>query len=258
MAFQKQNYLAQLFFLLAIVLPCSPNAFANTDTPHAPPWLMASRHFNLIMFQADAATVEPLVPPGVQLKVNPHGKVTLVLEAYEAERAFGTTPFQKAFIAVQIENHPTSSGDPAHFALWGTVANENVLHQFKHTYNFPYDLAQSINLDEQQGAHHGVIKAADNSRIRFQVQPLADQPFAREGVVNMVGKLPDDRLVVGEVPYLARGYVGKLVELEVDPQGNPVLAMLKTAQPVWSMVSVDLTFSYANRTPVSPAVAMAE
>lgn len=256
MVIHQRMFLAQLFFSVVLLLPFSHHVAAS-DSVNAsaePPWLMASRHFNLIMFHADVAAVKPLLPPGVHLKINPQGKATLVLEAYEAERAIGTAPFQKALVAVQIEDYPNRAGEPAHFALWGTVAHPKALSQFQQAYNFPYSLAESIELQEQQGIHSGLVTAANNGRIRFRLQPLEDQFFAREGVVNMVGKLPDERLVLGEVPYLARGHVGKLIELDISPQGDPVLAVLQAAQPVWAMTSVDLTFSYANRTPLSPPV----
>jgi hypothetical protein len=243
-------YIALLFSLFTNFNMAFAGPEANTI--QSPPWLVYSRQFLMVVFHADAKAVQAVLPKGIQVQPNQDGKASLMLEIYNTERTNGIPIYQMAFIVADINDYPSRNGTPGHFALWGRVDSPDALRQFREVYGFPYDVAESITVDMHEGKHRGVIEFGDEGSIRAQIEPLVDQTFKQDGVVNMVGMLSPNSLTIGEVPYFTHGNVGKIIELEIkNPKGDPILTLLKGAQPVWSMVSVDQMFSYANQKHIS-------
>jgi hypothetical protein len=200
----------------------------------------------MAMVSADAKAVQALLPDGVRVQVDEGGKARLAIEVYGTRETSGVPNYQTAFVVVDIHDHPSRDGTPGHLALWGRVDDPAALAHFDEVYGFPYSLTEWITLDVQEGRHRAVVALGKDSALTLEIEPLADQPFSRQGAVNMLAwKGPG--LVVGEVAYLSRGHEGKVTRLEVKGSKDPILALLSTSTPVWSMVSTEQLFTYANR-----------
>lgn len=233
----------------------SPNPARAETGPaaQAPPWLVTARQFMMVVVQAEAKAVQALLPRGVEVNADGQGMANLTLEVYAAERASGIPKYETAFIVADIKGWPSRDGTAGHFALWGLVRDQDALARFRRVYGFPYGPAERIALDVQDGRHRAMVQVAAGAALQVEIEPLPDQAFEREGTVNMVGGDPGLGLAIGEVPYLSRGHVGKVVRLDVNAGTDRALALLKAARPVWSMVSTDQTFAYANRRGATPA-----
>jgi hypothetical protein len=235
------------FLLSALVLSLVESAGAQTTSP---PWLMQSGNFFMVVFKSKADAVQKLLPKGVEALADKDGLVGTALEMYETSRASGIPSYRTAFLVVDVKGHDSSGGTPGHFALWGRVSPPESLNAFVSHFGFPYEDAD-ITLGLEEGTHVGIIADAGKEILKVKVEPVADQPIAVQGRVNMVGRKANG-VVRSEVPYLSHGNAGKVVTLEVQPQADAALALIQGATPVWAMVAKDQTFSYSAPTSAGP------
>jgi hypothetical protein len=239
-----------LLFCALLAGPAWP-LLAAADA-QAPPWLVSTRQFLMVVLQADAAQVQPLLPAGLEAEADGNGKVNLGLEVYATRQVNGIPAYQIAFLTADVRNQVSRDGSPGRFALWGQVDDPTALAQFQQVYGFPYERADGITLDLAEGKQRGVVDLPGDRRVAVQIEPLADQPVERVGAANMLAVHPAHGLIGGVVPYFFRGNAGRLVSLEVTGAGgDPALTLLRSAQPVFSVVSVEQTFTYG--TPVAAA-----
>jgi hypothetical protein len=228
------------FLLAAPVWPAAEGAI------QPPPWLISTRQFLLVVLQADAGAVQRLLPAGVEAAADANGKVNLGLEVYATRQVNGIPAYQIAFLTADVRHHASRDGSPGRFPLWGQVDDPTALAHFRQVYGFPYERAAAITLDLADGRQRGVVEVAGDRRIAVLIEPLADQPVELVGTANLLSVHPAHGLAGGAVPYFFRGNAGRLVSLEVTgAEGDPALSLLRSAQPQFSAVSVEQTFTYA-------------
>lgn len=241
------KFIGFVLTLIAFSLLCDPLVQAqNKPRPlPSPPWTAQSDNFFMIIMSLKAADVQKLLPKGVEALANNEGMVTTIFEMYDTKRVSGMPNYKIAFIVVDIKNQNSRDGTPGHFAIWGKTDSAESLEVLQEHFGFPYGLAENITVGKEQNAHTGSIGAPGKEVLRIKIEPVPEQEFANEGIVNMVGVSGDRRVVKSEVPYLTSGYVGKVVTLDIQPQGDPVLELIEKATPVWAMVSDNQIFSYS-------------
>lgn len=237
--------------LLSVIFLTGNPSFAQTGASgqapqFAPPWVVESENFLMVAFHLKPDDVRRLLPKGVEPLVNREGTVGALLEMYETKRISGLPNYKIAFIVVDIQGHPSRTGMPGHFAVWGRVSPLESLAAFKSHFGFPYQHGEQINFKVERNAHFGAIGPAGKELLRVKIESMADQPIAAEGSVNMVGMNADSGTVKAEVPYITQGHYGKILNFEVRPGKDPVLKLLRNTKPAWALVSKDQVFSYSH------------
>lgn len=245
--FPKQAALLFIFLFSANASLFAQTAGVAESPKFAPPWVVQSGNFLMIAFNLKPADVQKLLPKGVEPLLNKEGMVTAILEMYETSQVSGIPGYKTAFIVVDVQGHDSREGTPGHFAVWGRVSPQEALDAFRSNFGFPYEYAENITLGLEQDAHTCAIGAPGKEILRVKIAPIAEQPFAGQGAVNMVGMNADSGTVKSEVPYITRGNFGKVVDFQIrPPKGDRVLRLLKGAVPVWSVASKDQIFSYSH------------
>lgn len=243
----KTMFALAVTFIFSIGFPQlvkAANVVASNAYSH--PWIVRSNSFFMISFHLKATDIKQFLPEGVKPSLNEHGLVNVTFEMYETEKISGLSPYKAAFIVIDIAGHPSRKGVPGHFAIWGRVDTPAVLDFFKQEFGFPYQLAKQLDVTTSPAQFSGVISSEKGELLKVSIEPLKDQPFAGDGIVDMVSVRPGLGLVKAEVPYLTNGHFGKVTYLKINPQGDPLLTLLKDAQPAWSLVADDQTFSYSH------------
>ena len=240
-----KNMLRSSLLLLLIPLMSFAQAAPTKPTPVSPPWLMTSGNFMLMLFNLKAADVQKLLPDGVTAKVNDSGLTTAGFEMYETNRTYGIPSYVTAFIFVEIEGPVSTSGIPGHWALWGKMNDPAALAAFQQQFGFPYELDPHLTVGITEGSHFGRVGVPGAEVLKIKISPLAEPGNSVEGAVDMVGKTAAGTLVRTEVPWFTTLQRGELVTFEIEPRGNPVLQLVKEAQPVFVAASTKQTFSYS-------------
>lgn len=219
---------------------------SDTAPPFAPPWVVQSGNFLMLTFDLKVADVRKLLPKGVEPLVNEAGEVVAILEMYETERVSGIPQYKTAFIVVEVQGHDSREGTPGHFAVWGRVSPREALDAFRNHFGFPYQDAPDIDFSMEEKAHVANTGGPGREALRVKIAPIPEQPFEGEGSVNLVGMNADSGTVKSEVPYIMRGYNGKLLSFELRPGSDPVLKLLRNAVPLQAWVSNDRILSYSH------------
>lgn len=238
------SHIIKRILLLLIFLPACALAVtkhAPAESIYSPPWIVQSTSFAMVTFSLPAADVKKYLPAGISPLVKDKGLVPTTLEVYSTERIAGLPTYKIAFIVVDIADHPSRTGTPGHFAIWGRVDSKSSLDFFTREFGFPYKLASQ--LDIQAGAN--TYKASIAGELRLHIEPLRDKPLDGNGVVDMLSIRPGTGLVKTEVPFLTQGYFGNMVSLHIEAKGDPVLDLLKNAKPDWSLIAEQQIFSYS-------------
>ncbi len=217
----------RLLSLLLLSLSTGAQSAGNTATP--PPWLVQSQNFLIMAFNIKVDEVKKLLPAGVEAAVDKEGMVNTVFEMYEAYRVTGIPAYSATFVTVDIKGHDSREGGPAHFPLWGRISPQESANAFVSHFGFPYEYAP-ISLAMEQGTHAGAVGAAGKEILRVKMQPIADQPFANQGIVNFVGWNAAHELIETEIPYITKGHSARLVSFEVGAD-HPALNNDKVRDP---------------------------
>lgn len=244
--FLKQTALSFIILFTANVPLLAQDATPAEVPKLAPPWVVQSEKFLMVAFNLKAADVRKLLPKGVEPLLNKEGMVGALLEMYETSRISGIPNYKTAFVVVDVQGHDSREGTPGHFALWGRVSPLESLEAFRDNFGFPYEYAENFGFRIEQAAHTATVGPPGREILKVMIAPVAEQPFEGQGIVNMLGMNADSGIVKSEVPYLTRGHSGKVLNFQVRPNGNPVLKLLKSATPLWAVVSKDQIFSYSH------------
>lgn len=219
-------------------------AQAGERRPLSPPWLAQSQSFLMATFALKADDVRRLLPRNLEPLADANGMVVATFEMYETARVAGLPGYKTAFVVVDVKGFDSREATPGHYAVWGRVTPQEALSAFRGHFGFPYRLAD-LTVSDSGGQRTGVIGAPGAELLTIRLEPLAEQPFTGQGAVNMVGSKPGHRIAYAEVPYLTRGNMARIVDLDIRPAGDPVLTLLKDAAPLWALVSSDQLFSYS-------------
>lgn len=239
-----------IFLLIAFSMLGISNAISQSDggadkPVYGPPWTAHSNNFLMMIFNLPVNEVKKLLPEDVEALANEAGMVTTILEMYETSSVSGIPDYKTAFLVVDIKNMDSRNGTPGHFAVWGRVDEPQALDVFRSHFGFPYSHTERISVSPDKNVYTGVVGAAGKEILKVKIESVQEQPFSSTGTVNMVGLKNRQTVVRSIVPYLTKGYAGKVVSFEVRPDGDPALALIKEAQPVWSIVSTEQIFSYS-------------
>ncbi|HEX7026034.1 MAG TPA: hypothetical protein VF268_02245 [Gammaproteobacteria bacterium] len=244
-----KKHIQPTLMMAMLCLLCSKSLAGQTE--YAPPWTAHSENFFMIVMSLHAGNVQKLLPKGVEALANEDGMVATIFEMYDTGRVSGMPDYKIAFVVVEIRNLNSRDGTPGHFAIWGKTDSPESLEVLQNHFGFPYSLAENITVGKEQNAYTGSIGAPGKEMMRVKIEPVPEQPFTGEGIVNMVGLNGERNIVKSEVPYLTSGYTGRIVSFEIQPQGDPVLELIKNATPAWSMVSDNQIFSYSPALPTN-------
>jgi hypothetical protein len=250
----RVKHIRFIFLLVTFSVLGSGNVISQTETSadkpvYGPPWTAHSKNFLLMIFHLNVNEVKKLLPKGVEALANEAGMVNTILEMYETDGVSGIPDYKTAFIVVDIKNQDSRNGTPGHFAVWGRVNDRQALDVFRSHFGFPYHYAENITVSADKDAYTGAIGTTGKEVIQVKIELIREQVFSNTGIVNMVGVKGTQTVVKSMVPYLTKGYAGKVVSFEIRPDGDPVLKLIKEATPVWSMISTDQTFSYSHAIP---------
>ncbi len=235
-----------LTFILILCYNSSPAQIKNeTDIIKAPPFQAHSHHFMIALFHFKAKQVNGFLPKGIIARENEEGWVTAAFEMYETDRIYGLPNYKVAFFVVDIVGYDSENGTPGHFAIWGNITPREASENFNYHFGFPFVYEENIAFKIKGDIYEGTIGPPGKEKIKFELQKISDKPLSGSGIVNMVGKTTENKMVISEVPWLSEGNIGKLARFEIDPQGYPVLEILKDAKPFWAAISYDQIFSYS-------------
>lgn len=229
--------------LLLLLMPVVALAASkpSTEAPSSPSWVVDSKSFAMVTFSLPAEEVKKLLPASIIPLVNDKGRVNTTLEVYNTERISGIPSYEIVFIVVDVANHPSRTGMPGHFAIWGRVDSKPSQDFFSKEFGFPYKLTSAIDIQPTANAY----KASIAGELQLHIEPLRDQPFEGNGVVDMLSLHPEKGLLKTEVPFLTKGHFGNVVSLNITSKGDPLLDLLKNTKPDWSLVSDQQVFTYS-------------
>lgn len=210
-----------------------------------PPYMAHSSDFVMTLFNVEPGVVHSLLPEGVKAKINDAGMTTGGIEIYETDRIHGIANYGMAFIFVEVEDLESNNGTPGHWAIWGSVDQAAALENMQHYFNFPYKFG------EIEVANEGNVYTATvgSGQLILKVKSDEKQPVGGEGIVNMCSLSKDGKILKTEVPWFSTGRAGELIDMEVNPQGNKILDIIKNCKPHFTIVSTDQTFSYSRPVP---------
>ncbi len=234
----------RLILLLIIVNLQNVYAQLPTVTQAAPPWMAYSNNFFMTVFQLKFSDVQPLLPKHIKAKVNNLGRVTAMLEVYETKRIYGLPNYKMAFIAVEVKGYDSSNGMPGHWPLWGNVSPKPVARNMQRYFSLPFEFQPNIAINKEAGLHSATIGAPDKALIHIKMRQLKDKTFSAEGVVNMLSK-SQKGLFLTAVPWFSNGYAGELLSLDINADDIPALKLLEGQKPLFSVISINQTFTYS-------------
>jgi hypothetical protein len=228
-------------FILTICSLLAITASAQNNAHSEPPYMAHSSNFVMTLFNLKPEDVQEFLPAGIKANVNDTGMVTGGLEIYETDRIQGTPNYGMVFIFVEVANLESNNGTPGHWAIWGRLNQESTLKNMQHYFNFPYQL-DKIEVTQEESIYTGTV---GNGLISLKIKYNEKAPFGGEGIVNMYSLSKDGKILKTEVPWFSTGCAGNLIALDIDPQGDSVLNLVKTCKPYFSIISTSQTFSYS-------------
>ena len=228
---------------LCLLVACTQSPIAHSYT--SSPWLVESRSFAMISFSLHPDDVRPHLPAGLAPQINDKNRVTCILEVYATERIAGLPNYTMAFLVVEIAGHPSRTGTPGHFAIWGRLDSPASLDFFAQQLGFPYRLASRLDIQVSQNSHRTLIADTSGDLLDFQLEPIRESPVTTQGVVDMLVFKTGEELMKAEVPYLTAGYLAKVGSFKVLTKRDPLLNLLTEAAVDWALVSNQQIFTYS-------------
>lgn len=233
------------FFLLLTAFGALGQKLEQKTELVAPPYQAHSSNFIMVMFHLPAKEVNSLLPKGIVAKQNQEGMVQAAFEMYGTDRIYGVPNYKAAFLVVDIQNHESANGTAGHYAIWGNLSDAKASFNFIENFGIPFSHNEKLTLNNDLNTYSGVVELEDKEQIQLVIDKVESQPFNDSGIVNMIGQKSPGQFITAEVPWLSKGYAGKLIKFESNVTSHPALKLLKDVTPFWALISNDQIFSYS-------------
>ncbi len=214
-----------------------------------PPYLAHSSNWIMTMFKVKTSDVRTFLPQGIKPQSDENGMTNLGLEIYELDDISGLpVPYFVSFIFVQVES-VGAQPFPSNFPIWGVFNDTTAANGYATHFGFPFKHYQSsFSLTKEDNKWVGII--GDKKLITLEITQTPEKT-KNVGVAKMVSE-KNNAFMYSSVAWINNGYVTSKTKLKIDPQGDPVLELIKGATPFWSLVSDNQIFTYTNPTLLLP------
>lgn len=247
------NYLRFILVSLLLVINVTANANGTTQQnliSDSTPWIVNSNNFLMINFKVNAKEITPLLKTDIALKVDKDGLVNTMIEVYSAEKISGIAEYSIAFIVVETESYASRDGTPGHYAIWGIASPTQSVKFLNETLGFPYQDG-TIKIEYKKPKITATISDATGALLEIEAAEISDKSFSGKGMVNMLAT-KSNQLFKSEVPFISEGFFANTSSFKVITNKDPLLKLLASTSPAWSIVADKQIFSYSHAIQIKP------
>ncbi|SDJ27626.1 hypothetical protein [Lutimaribacter saemankumensis] len=210
---------------------------AGAETAPPPPYLMTGANTVTIAVTWDAASLDGLLPDGVE----PADDLSGGLNVYDAEGGFGLTPYSAAYAYINVKGFDSAIGAPARYIIGGWYGPDPKVAAAMNTH---FNAGVGTGDANQSGSGDTWTGTGGDGTgsITIVIKPGSECGPAA-GTLNYVGTTGEAGL---KIPFTGSFCGGEAVSVDIQGAEGSALAQVKVDQILGGGRLLDGIFTFAD------------
>lgn len=217
-----------------------------------PPYLQRNvNEFMMVVYEADRAAVQALLPPGIV----PAPSNSVGVSHYVVREGEGLAPYEATYIYAEVEGFDAPDGSKGRWVLWGLYSPDRVVASLREVIGWPIRLG-STRLVNKRGWLRGAALREENELIISEIVDKGEAPLTVGGVAHypLLKQLPAangkdaavHELLLHRVGYGAKIHMAEPISVTLRfPESHP-LYRLRPKKLLYAYYATDVNFSFGD------------